>query len=54
MSNSSRGKGVITGASSGQSEASARPDFQGDLKFRRLCRLLCLTLNYVQPTGNRR
>jgi hypothetical protein len=54
MSNNIDGKVVVAGASSGLGETSTRPDFQGDLKFRPLCRLLCLTHNYVQPTGNRR
>jgi hypothetical protein len=41
---------VIAGASGRLGEASARPDFQGYLKFR----LSCLALNDLQPAGNRR
>jgi hypothetical protein len=51
MSNNIAGKVVvITGASSGLGEASARPDLQGYLT----CRLSCLALNDLQPAGNRR
>ena len=55
MSNNIEGKiVVITGASSGLGEASARPVFQGYLKFRPLGRLSCLALDDLQPAGNRR
>jgi hypothetical protein len=55
MSNNIEGKVVvIAGASGGLGEASARPDVQGYLKFRPLCRLSCLALNHLQPAGNGR
>jgi hypothetical protein len=53
MSNNIQGKVVvIAGASGGLDEASARPDFQGYLIFRPLCRQSCLALSDLQPAGN--
>jgi len=55
MSNNIEGKvAVITGASSGLGEASARSDVQGYVKFGPLHRLSCLALDDPELAGDRR